>query len=108
MHAFIQIATLFGAVPKDIKTPVKMAKKILLMIMDRVFLAQFTWTGKSRPGTRKIAFQEYNRTVGIIFALTSKIHRSYTKEQYRKDMVDRIFKFAYEYVLFIIKVFIYI
>lgn len=78
------------------RTTLKATRKITLMIVDRVFLSEITWTGKSKPGTpQKIAMEDYNRIVALIFAVVRRSHPSYQKATFRSDLVDRILKTTY-------------
>lgn len=76
--------------------PLKTLKILLGLIIDRRFLAEFTWSGKSVPGVRKIAFRDLNHIVDLIYDMTSKVHTKYTRPSYHKDLVDRVLKFAHE------------
>lgn len=77
-------------------TPVKLMKRVLGLIIDRIYLSEFTWSGKSKPGTRKIAMKDFTRVFDLIHSIVSRSHKKYTDESCRKDLVDKILKFAYE------------
>lgn len=75
----------------------KILKAFLYQIIDRRFLSDFTWTGKSKKaGLRKIALKEFNKTVKLVYELTAHGRPDYTESIFHKDMVDRVLKFAYE------------
>lgn len=82
-------------------TPVKTVKTVLGLLIDRIFLAKFTWSGRSKPGTRKIALCDFTESLKFIYTVASKIHMGYTKEDFRSDMVDNVLKFAHVYVYII-------
>lgn len=92
MH-FFQIDIVSSSVSEDkskMTTPLKATKAVLGLIIDRVYLSEFTWSGKSKPGIRKIALKNYQHIYGLIYSVVSRSHKSYTKESYRKDLIDRI------------------
>lgn len=68
------------------------------LLIDRRFLSEFTWTGKSTPGIRKIPFQDQKEILELLYILTSKTitQEKYTDDEFHGDCVDRIMKFAYE------------
>lgn len=76
--------------------PAKTVKTVLGLIIDRRFLAEFTWSGKSKPGTRKKPFRDEKNVINLIHTIALQKHTTYTREQFEKDMVDKVFKFAYE------------
>lgn len=57
-----------------------------------------TWSGKSKPGIRKIPLRDFPSINDLIFAIASRIHANYKKELCRNDLVEKILKFAYELV----------
>lgn len=98
VHALFQIEVLSGVaseINKSSTTALKTAKNVLGLIIDRVYLSEFTWSGKSKPGTRKLALKDFPHTIELIHSIASRSHK-YTKEEFRKDLVDKILKFAYE------------
>lgn len=79
-------------------TTLKTLKKVIGLLIDRIFLAKITWTGKSLPGTRKIALEEYTGLLNLVYTTTSKMHTGYTKKTFRSEMVENVMKFAHVYV----------
>lgn len=101
MHAyFFQVEVLTSIAGEDarkINTTLKMVRKVVTLIIDRVFLSLFTWSGKSKPGTqKKNALQHYLEVVNIIYTTTSQKHKLYTKITYHQELVNSVLKFAYE------------
>lgn len=77
--------------------PHKTIKILLGLIVDRRFLCEFTWTGKTSKSTQsKNALRDSDRIVDLIYDMARQVHPKYTPEVYRKDMVDKVMKFAYE------------
>lgn len=76
----------------------KTVKRVLGLLIDRIFLAEITWSGKSKPGTRKIALSNYTALLNLVYTAVSKLHKGYTKNTFREEMVDNVMKFAHVYV----------
>lgn len=75
----------------------KKLKTVLYQIIERMFLSDFTWTGKSKKaGSRKIALKEFNESVKLVYVLTAHGRPDYTESIFHKDLVDRVLKFTYE------------
>lgn len=72
-------------------------KIVLGLMIDRRFLAEFTWSGKSVPGVRKTAFRDQSHIVDILYKMTLQVHPKYARTSFHKDLVDKILKFAFEY-----------
>lgn len=65
----------------------KTLKTVVGLVIDRVFLAKFTRTGKSKPGCpRKERFQEYETILKVFFVLVSKAHPTYNKKMMEKHV----------------------
>lgn len=79
------------------ETTLKTAKAVVNVIMHRVFLAEFSWTGKAKPRTpRKYALQRFQFLLAVILQVVQKFHHEYQMRDLHNDMVNRIIKFAYE------------
>lgn len=76
--------------------PLKALKTALNLIISRQFLSEFTWTGKSKPGIRKLPFRDYKGIESLLYAIITQMHPKYDKKTFHKDLVDKILKFAYE------------
>lgn len=67
------------------------------LMIHRVFLAEFTWTGKSKPGfPRKRSFQAHQGLFSLLLTIVSKLHPGYSKSILEKSLVKDVFKTAYE------------
>lgn len=74
----------------------KLLKAIVYTIMEPIFFANFTWTGKSVNGERKIPFQESNNIVDLLFDMVAKVEPSYQKTTFLSHLKTKIIKYAYE------------
>lgn len=76
----------------------KTLKTVLDLIIHRVFLAEFTRTGKSKPeAPRKIAFQSRSDKLHeLLVKVVSKFHPQYDKNTMEKHLINKILKNAYE------------
>lgn len=84
----------FGA--KNLTT-LKSMRMVLNFLIDRQFLADFTWTGKTKKiGSRKHALREFNGVVDLIYEIVAHWHPNYMRTDFHKDLVDKVLKFAYE------------
>lgn len=73
-------------------------KRFLFSIVDRNFLTSFTWTGKSKGTERKISFAKYERILERNVYVSKKKWWELSTEYIQNIFVDRILKYAYEYV----------
>lgn len=80
----------------QLTAPIKTLRTVLGMLIERRFLAQFTWSGKSKPGIRKLALKDRDDIVNLLYTIASQIHPKYVKTVFKRDLVDKILKFAYE------------
>lgn len=77
----------------------KILKRFLYNIVDRVFLTNFTWTGKTaQKGVRKIPFQDFKRILDLLFTLVKRHDEHYPLVAFEENMKKGILKFAYRFV----------
>lgn len=69
---------------------------LLHKVIDRVYLAEFTWTGKSVGGRGKNAFRDLDKTNDFLYDVINTIDEGYTKKSYLDDLKNKIIKYAYE------------
>lgn len=82
---------------KDSDSAKKTLKYVLCLVIHRIFLAEFTWTGKSKPGfPRKKPFQIHEGLISLLLSIVSEFHPNYAKGNLREHLVSSIFKTAYE------------
>lgn len=74
----------------------KILKRFLSSILDRAFLANFTWTGKTIGTDRKIPFGKFKKILDLMFALVTKNDENYPRKTMTDFLVNRILKYAYE------------
>lgn len=74
----------------------KTLKVAMNLIFDRVFLANFTWTGKSKPGSQKIALRKHERLVELLFVIVSDLHTKYDKNTFQDQLINSVLKYSYE------------
>lgn len=83
----------------DDDSAVKTLKTALNLVIHRVFLSEFTWTGKSKPNSsRKRAFRKQEKLQQILLQIVSKFHPNYNQTKLENHLVNKILKSAYEYV----------
>lgn len=76
----------------------KMLKKIVAITVDRKLLSNFTWSGKSIGGQKKLALQSKEKVVDLLYKIAKIVDPSYSRESYLKDLKNKVLKYAYEYV----------
>lgn len=59
-------------------------------------LSNFTWTGKSKKGT-KIAFKNFKNIQNLLIQTMQSIDDRYTPEIFKIDMVGHVLKYAHEH-----------
>lgn len=74
----------------------KILKRFLFSIIDRIFLANFTWTGKTNGPERKIAFSKFENVLDLMFTLVKKNDEHYPLKTLKDYLINRILKYAYE------------
>lgn len=75
----------------------KLLRKILDFIVDRTFLAKFSYTGKLVKGQkRKISFSQKKNIVDLLYAIASKVDKTYEKDDLKTYLRDKILKHAAE------------
>lgn len=80
----------------DDDSPIKTLRTVLSLVIDRVFLSQFTWTGKTKPKTaRKIAFRDQKKLQDILLKVVSKFHLNYDQSKMENHLINKILSGAY-------------
>lgn len=80
----------------DDDSALKTLKIILNLVIHRAFLSEFTWTGKSKPGTsRKIALRNH-KILEMILKIVMELHPQYDQTKMENHLVNKILKNAYE------------
>lgn len=84
-------------VGKNPDSAVKTLKATTGLIIERMFLADFTWTGKSKAGySRKIALKKFERLIQLLHAIVSDLHPNKDYDKFNDDLVNRVLKYSYE------------
>lgn len=58
-------------------------------------LSNFTWTGKSKKGS-KIAFKSFKNIHKVLIETIQAIDERYNADIFKIDMVEHVLKYAYE------------
>lgn len=76
----------------------KTLKTVFGLVVHRVFVAEFTWTGKSKPGLpKKQRFKDnFDNIQHVFLEIVSNFHSNFNKKTLDKYLVGNIFKGAYE------------
>lgn len=75
----------------------KLLKKITDFIIDRYFLAQFTYSGKLvTRGHRKNSFKERKNIVVLLYGIACKVDKNYEEENFTLHLKDKILRYAGE------------
>lgn len=93
-HILVVIKKNLGENPDS---AIKTLKATVNLTIDRVFLSQITWTGKTNPtyGERKIPLQKFKPLLALLFSIVLDLHTRYNKEKFHDDMVKYVLKNAY-------------
>lgn len=59
-------------------------------------LSNFTWTGKTKKGT-KIAFKNFKNIQKLLIQTMQSIDDRYSSETFKIDMVGHVLKYAHEH-----------
>lgn len=73
-----------------------MLKVLMYKIIDRIFLAKCTWTGKSTNGRVKIAFKNFKNVHDFLYETIKEIDGDYSQAIFFAHMKTKILKHAYE------------
>lgn len=77
----------------------KALKKFLFELIDRTFLSQITWSGrtkfKSSNRESKIAFKAFVNIHKLLIDLVKKKDARFNKEIFEDLMINKILKYAY-------------
>lgn len=74
----------------------KLLKQIINVIVERKFLSNFTWTGKSTKGQKKQSFQDSKNIVRLIYDIAFHHDDSYQYKHFVNHLVNKVLKYAYE------------
>lgn len=73
----------------------QLLKRLVYGIIDRHFLAEFTWSGKSTSGKKKLAFRDLTNVLNLIQTVIRIKYNSYSDEDFRDSVINKVLKFAY-------------
>lgn len=74
----------------------KMLKKIVGIIFEKSFLANFTWSGKSVRGKKKIQLRIYKNIVDFMYGIANGMDKTYQHSTYLDILKNKVIKYAYE------------
>lgn len=92
----INVLSCFPGVKQTKGNQPKLLKKIVGCIMDRDFLAKFSFTGKLAKGQRKISFQNQKNIMALLYPIASKIDKTFEEEDVSGYLKDKILRYAAE------------
>lgn len=75
----------------------KLLKYVVYCILDRQFLATFTWSGKSVGGKTKKSLSKSTHIIDLFYSIVSKIDSSYNHPAFIDNLKNKIMKYAYEH-----------
>lgn len=73
----------------------KLLRKLVALIIDRYFLAQFTYSGRSVKGQRKNSFKKNENIIAFLYSVANRIDKNYEKGDF-EDNLKVILKYAGE------------
>lgn len=73
----------------------KFVRSVVHLIFDKVFLSNFTWTGKSSKG-RKTPLQNYTEITKLFYSIVVKTDTKLDYKMFLKVLVNKVLKYAYE------------
>lgn len=75
----------------------KTLKIVLNLVIHRVFLSEFTWTGKTKPGNpRKRSIRDRTKLQELFIKIVSKNYSNYDYAILEHHLKNKILKGAYE------------
>lgn len=75
----------------------KLLKRLVAKMFERSFLANFTWSGKSINGQRKIALKSHDKIVELLYKISNNcLNKTYNYEDFLNHLKNKILKYAYE------------
>lgn len=92
----IRILSTFPGMKKCKGNQPKLLKHVAHIIVDRVFLAQFSYSGKSLKNQRKMAFTERKNIVALLYSVAGKVDTAYEEDDMKLHLRDKILKYAAE------------
>lgn len=75
---------------------VKMSRILVYKIVEKAFLAEFTWTGRSIGDRVKMKFKELVNINRLLYSVVSNIDVNYDRKTFSEHLISRILKYAYE------------
>lgn len=86
------------SIGKRFESSDKYLKRIFCMLMDRIFLSDFTWTGKSRAingvPTKKIAFKKFQNVNEMLVDTVRSKDSRFNRDAFEDIMINNILKYA--------------
>lgn len=73
----------------------KLLKKLVAWIIDRYFLAQFTYAGRAVKGHRKNSFKKNENIIEFLYSVAKTIDKNYERLDF-EDNLKSILKYAGE------------
>lgn len=75
----------------------KLMKHVLFTMVERSFLASFTWTGKAGKGQpRKHAIRDYPNFLQVLHFILKKLEGSYDDDMFYDHLKNKVLCYAYE------------
>lgn len=74
----------------------KMSKLLTYRIIDRAFLANFNWTGKSAGDKTKRPFKNLQNIIDLLHATVMDLDTNYGREVFLNHLKHKILKYACE------------
>lgn len=91
-----KILSTFPGMARTKSNQPKLLRAIVYFIVDRVFLAQFSFSGKSVKGQRKISFIGKQNIVALLYSIARKVDRAYEEDDMKEHLRDKVLKYAAE------------
>lgn len=73
----------------------KLLRKLVALIIDRYFLAQFTYSGRAVKGQRKNSFKKNENIIDFLYSVAKTIDKNYDRLDF-EDNLKSILKYAGE------------
>lgn len=92
----VKMLSTFSGVRRIKGNHTKMLRAVIALIIDRYFMAGFSYSGKSVKGQRKTPLKSYENILSLLYSVANKIDKNYEKEDFEADLKDKILKYAGE------------
>lgn len=72
-------------------------KGFVLGLVERPFLSNYTWSGKTKKSfnVEKFAFKDLTNIAKLLIDLVKTKARDYDKTRYESHMINKVLKYAY-------------